>query len=70
MARAAAVKFSPDSVNYRWARLVSPERCLACSMFRPGPLVLAGPGTCTLVTGQIAPHAVCDRFDPRVRVGL
>lgn len=62
------VRVSPEAVDYRRARPLSLERCGACSMYRPGPLLVSG--RCTLVTGLITANAVCDRFAPRVRVGL
>jgi hypothetical protein len=62
------VRVSPDSVDYRRARPLSAERCVACSMYLPSPAIVKG--SCTLVTGPISGGAVCDRFASRVRVGL
>lgn len=67
MADRGPVRVSPESVDYRKTKPGSLERCFTCSMFRPGGLTR---GSCTLVTGPIAAAGICDRYEPRVTVGL
>jgi LSD1 subclass zinc finger protein len=50
-------KVSKESVDYGPG--ASHRKCSLCSMFR-------APNACTLVAGQIAPGAVCDRFVRRL----
>lgn len=51
-------RVSKESVRYRPAGKNAPERCGTCAMFNRKYR------TCTLVRGEIAASATCDRWTP------